>query len=116
MQGFLSRDGLPPRELVALGRREVASYGGRLVPGSATTVRRTAAGFDVHLDDGAWLSARRLLVAIGTLTAINLLLGDVLRELPTVPRTFVLATVAVPVVMYGVMPQLHRARARLVRR
>jgi AmiR/NasT family two-component response regulator len=27
-------------------------------------------------------------------------------------RTFVLATIAVPIVMYGVMPQLHKARAR----
>jgi hypothetical protein len=31
-----------------------------------------------------------------------------------VPRTFVLATIAVPVVIYGLMPQLHRLRARLL--
>jgi antibiotic biosynthesis monooxygenase (ABM) superfamily enzyme len=49
-----------------------------------------------------------------TLTAINLLAGSWLRTLPTVLRTFVLATVAVPIVIYGVMPQLHRARARLL--
>lgn len=30
------------------------------------------------------------------------------------PRTFVLATVAVPIVIYGEMPQLHRLRARLL--
>ena len=29
-------------------------------------------------------------------------------------RTFVLATVAVPVVIYGLMPRLHRARARIL--
>ena len=51
-----------------------------------------------------------------TLTALNLLLGDVLRDLSTVPRTFVLATVAVPIVIYGVMPRLHRVRARLLTR
>jgi hypothetical protein len=28
-------------------------------------------------------------------------------------RTFVPATVAVPIVIYGLMPQLHRLRARL---
>ena len=51
-----------------------------------------------------------------TLTVLNLLLGDVLSDLGTVPRTFVLATVAVPIVIYGVMPRLHRVRARLLTR
>ena len=51
-----------------------------------------------------------------TLLVLNLLLGDLLRDLPTVVRTFVLATVAVPIVIYGLMPRLHRARARLLRR
>ena len=49
-----------------------------------------------------------------TLTVLNLALGGWLRKLDTVPRTFVLATVAVPIVIYGVMPHLHRARARLL--
>jgi hypothetical protein len=31
-------------------------------------------------------------------------------------RTFVLATIAVPIVIYGLMPQLHRLRGRLSRR
>jgi hypothetical protein len=31
-------------------------------------------------------------------------------------RTFVLATVAVPIVIYGLMPQLHRLRVRLLGR
>jgi hypothetical protein len=31
-------------------------------------------------------------------------------------RTFVLATVAVPIVIYGLMPQLHRLRVRLLAR
>jgi antibiotic biosynthesis monooxygenase (ABM) superfamily enzyme len=50
-----------------------------------------------------------------TLTAINLLLGDWLRDLSPVVRTFVLATIAVPIVIYGLMPQLHRIRGRLLR-
>lgn len=45
-----------------------------------------------------------------TLTVINLAFGSVLANLPSVLRTFVLATVAVPIVIYGLMPQLHRAR------
>jgi antibiotic biosynthesis monooxygenase (ABM) superfamily enzyme len=51
-----------------------------------------------------------------TLTVLNLLLGDALRDLGTVPRTFVLATIAVPIVIYGVMPRLHQVRARLLTR
>jgi antibiotic biosynthesis monooxygenase (ABM) superfamily enzyme len=49
-----------------------------------------------------------------TLTALNLAFGDMLAQLPSVLRTFVLATVAVPIVIYVVMPRLHRIRARVL--
>ena len=49
-----------------------------------------------------------------TLTAINLALADWLRTMNPVLRTFVLATIAVPVVIYGLMPHLHRLRVRLL--
>jgi antibiotic biosynthesis monooxygenase (ABM) superfamily enzyme len=49
-----------------------------------------------------------------TLTALNLALGDWLGTMSTVMRTFVLATIAVPIVIYGLMPHVHRARARLL--
>jgi antibiotic biosynthesis monooxygenase (ABM) superfamily enzyme len=49
-----------------------------------------------------------------TLTVLNLALGDWLRTVPAVPRTFVLATVAVPIVIYGLMPYLHRLRIRVL--
>jgi antibiotic biosynthesis monooxygenase (ABM) superfamily enzyme len=51
-----------------------------------------------------------------TLTVINLAFGEWLRPLSPVLRTFVLATIAVPIVIYGLMPQLHRVRVRLVQR
>ena len=51
-----------------------------------------------------------------TLTVLNLAFGDALAGLPSVLRTFVLATVAVPIVIYGAMPRLHRLRARLLTR
>jgi antibiotic biosynthesis monooxygenase (ABM) superfamily enzyme len=51
-----------------------------------------------------------------TLTVLNLALGDWLRTLPPVGRTFVLATLAVPVISYGVMPLVQRLRASLLRR
>jgi antibiotic biosynthesis monooxygenase (ABM) superfamily enzyme len=46
-----------------------------------------------------------------TLTVINFALGDWLVSLPQLLRTLVLTTVAVPIVMYGLMPQLHKVRA-----
>ena len=49
-----------------------------------------------------------------TLTAINLAVGDRLDTMGPVLRTFVLATVAVPIVIYGLMPHLHRLRVRLL--
>jgi antibiotic biosynthesis monooxygenase (ABM) superfamily enzyme len=51
-----------------------------------------------------------------TLTALNLTLGDWLAPMSTVLRTFVLATIAVPIVIYGLMPHLHRARESVLSR
>ena len=63
-----------------------------------------------HLSLMIWLSV------FPTLTVINLALGDWLKTLSPVVRTFVLATIAVPIVIYGLMPQLHRLRRRLLTR
>ena len=54
------------------------------------------------------------LAVFPTLVVLNLTLGRVLGDLAVVPRTFDLATVAVPIVIYGLMPHLHRLRARLL--
>ena len=56
------------------------------------------------------------LAVFPTLTVLNLALGDWLATMTPVVRTFVLATIAVPIVIYGVMPQLHKARVRLLTR
>jgi antibiotic biosynthesis monooxygenase (ABM) superfamily enzyme len=56
------------------------------------------------------------LAVFPTLTVLNLTLGDWLATLSPVVRTFVLATIAVPIVIYGLMPRMHRARARLLAR
>jgi antibiotic biosynthesis monooxygenase (ABM) superfamily enzyme len=61
-----------------------------------------------HLSVMIWLSV------FPTLTVINLALGDWLKTLSPVVRTFVLATIAVPIVIYGLMPYMHRLRARLM--
>ena len=54
------------------------------------------------------------LAVVPTLVVLNLTLGRVLRDLEVVPRTFVVATVAVPIVIYGLLPRLHRLRARIL--
>jgi len=56
------------------------------------------------------------LAVFPTLTVLNLALDDWLNTLNPVLRTLVLATIAVPIVMYGLMPQLHRLRGRLMMR
>ncbi len=61
MQGFLSRDGMPPTELLAAGRAEVHSYGVELIDDRVTAIDP---GFVVRLSDG-WLQARRLLISTG---------------------------------------------------
>ena len=66
LQGFLSRDGMPPADLLKVGRDEVASYGGLLVNASVTGILRNVDGtFGLLLASGEPLVARRLLVATG---------------------------------------------------
>ena len=52
------------------------------------------------------------LAVFPTLTVLNLTLGDWLRPMSPILRAFVLSTVAVPVVIYGLMAQLHKIRVR----
>jgi thioredoxin reductase len=71
LQGFLSRNGMPPAELLAAGRVEVAGYGVELVEDHVVGIE---AGFYVRLAGGRVLKARRILVATG-----------VRDELPEIP-------------------------------
>lgn len=71
MQGFLSRDGIAPADLIAEGRLEVARYGVEVV---ADRVAEIEAGFTLRLGTGRVLNARRVLVATG-----------VRDELPDIP-------------------------------
>jgi thioredoxin reductase len=66
LHGYLSRDGLPPGELLAIGRDEVKGYGGEIIDCAVTElVPCGKSGFWVLLADGRRVSARRLLVATG---------------------------------------------------
>ncbi|OUM45536.1 hypothetical protein [Arthrobacter sedimenti] len=51
-----------------------------------------------------------------TLTVINLIFGDLLATLHPVLRTLVITMTAVPIVIYGIMPQLHRLRGWVLSR
>jgi thioredoxin reductase len=73
MHGFLTRDGMPPRELLAAGRAEVSGYGGRLIDDTVVAIEP---GFHVRLASGVHLRTRRILVATG--------LRDELPDLPGV--------------------------------
>jgi len=66
MHGFVSRDGMPPAEFLATGRREVISYGGSIESSTVTAIdRREDGGFDVALAGAAVHTARALLIATG---------------------------------------------------
>jgi thioredoxin reductase len=66
MHGYLSRDGLPPAELLASGREEARRYGAEIIDGSVTElVPNGRTGFWVLLADGRRISTRRVLVTTG---------------------------------------------------
>jgi thioredoxin reductase len=71
MQGFLSRDGMSPADLLAAGRAEVTGYGVDFVEDQVDAIH---AGFSVRLAGGRELTARRILVGTG-----------VRDELPEIP-------------------------------
>jgi thioredoxin reductase len=75
LHGFLSRDGMPPRDLLAVGRAEVSSYGGSLIH---DTVVGVGPGFHLRLANASQLRARRILVATG--------LRDELPDIPGVQQ------------------------------
>ncbi len=64
MHGFLSRDGMSPADLLAVGRDEAAGYGVEFIAGSVVSI---APGFSVTLADGHVLTARRVLIATGAI-------------------------------------------------
>jgi thioredoxin reductase len=71
MQGFLSRDGMPPSDLLACARAEVLGYGVELVEDEVVEI---TSGFTVRLGGRTSIAARRVLVATGAVD-----------ELPDIP-------------------------------
>ncbi len=73
MHGLLSRDGMPPLELLERGRAEARGYGVEIVQGEVDRVERVDGGFLV-VGAGREVVVRRLIVATG-----------LVDELPPVP-------------------------------
>lgn len=69
MNGFLSRDGMNPAELLTIGRGEVRKFGGEFHDGTVVSVTRDSedlsADFSVELADGSKIQVRKVLVATG---------------------------------------------------
>ncbi|MCW2570319.1 MAG: hypothetical protein JWO88_377, partial [Frankiales bacterium] len=78
MQGYLSRDGMPPSALLAAGHAEVSRYGVTVLQDTVISVVRDQAGFAVRLSSGTVRTTRRLLVTTGLRDALPHIPG--LRE------------------------------------
>ncbi|MFB0839688.1 NAD(P)/FAD-dependent oxidoreductase [Arthrobacter sp. E44] len=76
VHGFLSREGMSPRDLLAAGREELARYGGAMTSGFVRQASRGEDQFILGMNDGSTRTARRLLIASGIV--------DELPELPGV--------------------------------
>jgi thioredoxin reductase len=80
LHGYLTRDGVPPLELLRLGRAELEPYGVELRLATVTDVERSDNRFEVALEDGTRVSARAVLLATGV--------QDHLPEIPGVQECY----------------------------
>lgn len=75
MHGYLSRDGIPPAALLEVGRREVLAYGVSIRREEVTRIvpvgtRRGHTAFQVSLQRGRPVSAKKILLATGVVDRI----------------------------------------------
>jgi thioredoxin reductase len=74
VHNYLGQEGTSPLELLAIGREEVARYGGRVETGTVVAAKPDGDGFRLELADGRAVGTRRVLVTTG-----------LVDELPDVP-------------------------------
>ena len=65
LHGFLSRDCVPPLELLRLGREELVAYGVQPRETTVTDLTRTGGGFEATLDTGERVRSLMALIASG---------------------------------------------------
>ncbi|MBG6189958.1 thioredoxin reductase [Arthrobacter sp. CAN_A212] len=70
VHGFLTRDGMKPVELLAIGRGEVESYGGIIIDGQVIAAGRDGEDFTVTLASGQVVTGKRLLIATGLIDGL----------------------------------------------
>jgi thioredoxin reductase len=81
MHAYLSRDGMPPQEFLAIARREIRRYAGvKYLPQEVCRARRLRDGFAVHLADGRRVGCRKLLIATGVF--------DIVPRIPGIDELF----------------------------
>jgi thioredoxin reductase len=74
--GFLTRDGMPPLEMLAEARRQLEAYpAAKFRTGKAIAANQVEGGFDIELESGERLSARRLILAHGMVDDTSILPG-----------------------------------------
>jgi thioredoxin reductase len=76
VHNYLTRDGMAPAELAAVGRAEAEHYGAEFRTGQVSEVTGAIGDFRVALADGTRVVARRIIVASGV--------RDVLPDIPGV--------------------------------
>lgn len=71
IHGFLTRDGIPPLELLRIGREELAPYGVEFRHAEAVDASRAPdGGFTVELRDGSRVHSRAVLLATGVVDEV----------------------------------------------
>jgi thioredoxin reductase len=65
VHGYLTRDGLPPLELLRIAREQLQPYGIELMSGAATDIGQSAEGFEVIIGAGDRVTSRAVLIATG---------------------------------------------------
>jgi thioredoxin reductase len=76
MHGYLSRDGVPPSEFLAIGRRELRRYPAvKFLPREVQTARAVPGGFRVSLAGARQVRCRKLLIATGVFDIVPRIAG-----------------------------------------
>lgn len=76
VHNYLGREGTPPAELYAIGRKEIEGYGAALAEGFVAGITREDSGlFAVELTGGGLVRARRILAATGVTDLLPAITG-----------------------------------------
>ena len=75
LHGFLSRDGMPPQELLRIGREQLLPYGVEIVDTEISNAKQRDTLFEVTTAQGQVFKSRKLLLATGIVDNLPELTG-----------------------------------------